>query len=143
MNTRHITRQITVATLFTATLAGQALATDLTVTVGPVKEASGHVMLAVYDSKETFRDTVLTAQRAPAVEGEMVFTFPDLEAGEYAVMVIHDINGNDKLDTNLLGMPSEPWGGSLQGKRVFAAPDWDDTRFSIADDDVSLAIALR
>jgi len=70
-------------------------------------------------------------------------TFNGLDAGEYAVMVFHDVNGNDKLDTNLLGMPSEPWGASLQGKRVFGAPGWDDTRFSVADTNVSIAIKLN
>lgn len=137
------TTSLAFATLMTASMVSQANAADLTVTVGPVETATGDVMLAVYNSKDTFRETVLTAKRAAATLGEMVFTFSDLEVGEYAVMVIHDVNGNDKLDTNLMGMPKEPWGGSLQGKRVFGAPGWDDTRFSLADTDVSLSITLN
>jgi len=58
-------------------------------------------------------------------------------------MVYHDVNDNAKLDTNLLGLPTEPWGASLQGKRVFGAPGWKDTRFELSESDFSLTIRLN
>ena len=137
------TTTLATASLVSAVLAGPVAAADLTVTIGPVKQSAGELMVAVYNSADTFSETALTAQRTPAKEGDVVVTFNGLDAGEYAVMVFHDVNGNDKLDTNLLGMPSEPWGASLQGKRVFGAPGWDDTRFSVADTNVSIAIKLN
>jgi len=73
----------------------------------------------------------------------MVFSFPDLASGSYAIMVFHDVNSNDKLDTNLLGMPKEPWGGSLQGKSVFGAPGWNDTKFELTDAGKSIDIMLN
>jgi len=58
-------------------------------------------------------------------------------------MVFHDVNENDRLDTNLLGLPSEPWGGSLQHKVNFRAPEWADTRFEIGDKNLLIDIVLN
>lgn len=130
---------IVVACAFTNSVS----AADLTVTISPVKTESGAVNLAIYDSEGSFRKTETVATRKAAVKGDMVFSFPDLASGEYAIMVYHDINSNDKLDANLLGMPKEPWGGSLQGKSVFGAPGWSDTRFTLTNDGKSITITLN
>lgn len=127
------------ASVFTST----ALAADLTVTISSVEKSEGEILLAIYDSEETFRKTESIATSKAAKKGDMVFTFPDLIAGTYAVMVFHDCNSNGELDTNLLGIPKEPWGGSLQGKSVFGAPGWSDVKFELTDTGKSLDITLN
>jgi len=42
--------------------------------------------------------------------GECVFT--GIKPGTYAVAVRHDANGNNELDANALGIPTEGWGVS-------------------------------
>ncbi len=134
----------TLLSLITASaLASTAMAADLTVTVTAVKKAEGEIMLAIYDSEGHFRKTESIATRKAAKIGDMVFTFPDLAAGNYAVMVFHDCNSNGELDTNLLGIPKEPWGGSLQGKSVFGAPGWSDAKFELTDTGKSINITLN
>lgn len=125
--------------LFTSSV----IAADLTVTIADVAMAEGQILLAIYDSEGNFRKTESIAARKPATQGDMVFSFPDLTEGDYAVMVFHDRNGNGELDTNLLGMPKEPWGGSLQGKSVFGAPGWSDTSFELTDAGTSITIRLN
>jgi len=129
--------------LLAATVSAPALSANLSLTIKPVKQSKGNLMVAVYNSKDTFQKNQLTAQRTDAVGGEMEINFNDLPAGEYAVMVYHDVNGNEKLDTNLLGLPTEPWGGSLQGKRGFGAPGWNDTRLELSTSDLSMTIELN
>jgi uncharacterized protein (DUF2141 family) len=137
----------TIAGITTLTAASvffsSATAANLTVTIADVATAEGEIMLVIYDSENNFRKTETIATRKPAIKGNMVFSFPDLTAGDYALMVFHDRNGNGELDTNLMGMPKEPWGGSLQGKSVFGAPGWSDTRFELADDGTSITITLN
>ena len=58
-------------------------------------------------------------------------------------MVFHDLNSNGKLDSNLFGIPKEPWGGSLQGKSVFGAPGWTDTQFELTDAGKTITIELN
>ncbi|MEM7376457.1 MAG: DUF2141 domain-containing protein [Pseudomonadota bacterium] len=142
MNT-HRPRRALRAALLAAVCAGTASAADLTITLDPVADSDGTVMLALYSSASSFRETLHAAQQAPAIAGTMQFTFSNLAPGDYAVMVMHDRNGNGELDTNLLGLPREPWGASLQGKRVFGPPGWEDTRFTVPADGYALSITLR
>lgn len=117
--------------------------TGLEVTVTDIKVTKGQIMLAIYDKESNFGHTRRFGSAQPAVEGEVTFKFPDLSPGNYAVMVFQDTNNNGKLDTNILGIPKEPWGGSLQGKKVFGAPDWSDVKFSLPQDGMALTIPLQ
>ena len=130
-------------TLIAAVWNTQAIASDLTVVVQTVSQSTGALMLALYNNEKDFGANPSQASRKAAIKGEMEFTFTDLDSGSYAVTLFHDINDNGELDTNLLGMPTEPWGASLQGNTIFGAPTWSDTRFDIADENLSLVITLK
>jgi len=146
MKSTPIVRMFTtaaMASLVSVAVSAPAYSADLNITITSIEESQGQLMLAIYDSKSTFGKTFLNGQSKMAVAGDMTFTFPDLPTGEYAVMVYHDQNNNGELDTNLLGIPTEPWGASLQGKRVFGAPSWKDTKFEVSDENFSLTVALN
>ena len=53
----------------------------------------------------------------------------DLPAGEYAILVIHDENSNELLDTNFIGMPKEPVGVSINPKK--SKPDYVKSKFTV------------
>ena len=56
--------------------------------------------------------------------------FEALPVGGYAVAVIHDENGNRKLDT-MLGIPREGFGFSRNPTIRFAAPKFAAARFTV------------
>ena len=70
-------------------------------------------------------------------------TFDNIPVGKYAVMLFQDTNGNENLDTNLLGIPSEPWGASLNGTRVFGAPKWADVKFDVPEDGAQITLSMN
>lgn len=108
-----------------------ALAADLAVTVDVKGAADGTIMIALYDSADTFRKTPVTGQSQPAAAGPNQFRFADLKPGEYGIALYLDRNRNGKLDTNLVGMPTEPYAFSREPKGRFAPPSWDDVKFSL------------
>ena len=56
----------------------------------------------------------------------MSFPLCGLSGASVALTLFQDLNGNGKLDANVLGMPTEPWGAS--GKPVaMSAPTWETT----------------
>lgn len=57
------------------------------------------------------------------------FTITDLPHGTYAFAVYQDINKNKKLDVNLVGYPSEPFGFSNNVRPRFSAPSFDACKF--------------
>jgi uncharacterized protein (DUF2141 family) len=60
--------------------------------------------------------------------GECVFAgnFP---AGDYAVTLFHDENGNGKFDSNMIGYPLEGYGFSNNVVPQFSAPTFDQCKF--------------
>jgi uncharacterized protein (DUF2141 family) len=55
----------------------------------------------------------------------------DLLHGEWAVVITQDLNDNDKLDKNLMGIPVEPYGFSNNVRPKFAPPAFDGCKFMV------------
>lgn len=53
--------------------------------------------------------------------------------GNYAIRLFLDINNNQKLDTNFLGKPIEPFGFSNNPKVRYRMPAWDKISFLVKD----------
>lgn len=71
------------------------------------------------------------------------YTVPNLQAGEYAVAVYADMNGNGKLDANFIGIPKEPVGVSRDAKAKFGPPKFADAAFKVGDSLVTMPIELK
>ncbi len=120
-----------------------ALAADLELKVTNIESGTGEILISLYSNEEAFRSEPLKTHRQAAQTGDIAVLLNDLPVGDYAVMLFHDINSNGKLDTNLIGIPKEPWGGSLNGTRVFGAPKWQDVKFTLPAEGVSVSIELQ
>ena len=57
-------------------------------------------------------------------------------------MAMHDENGNDKLDSNFMGMPTEGYGFS-NNPRVMRAATFDEARFNVPAAGTSIQIVLH
>ena len=117
------------------TLAAGSNAAELTVTVANIGQADGQLMIAVQDSALAFNGErpAVVSVILPAKPGSVSFTTNALAPGEYAVRVMHDENGNGELDSNLVGMPTEPWGFSNNATGAFGPPDWNAVKFTLED----------
>jgi uncharacterized protein (DUF2141 family) len=120
--------------LIWALLPSLASADALTIRVNGVPDDSGKLMLAVLGSEAAFTagdPAPVASILMPARPGTAALTLHDLPPGEYGVRVMHDRNGNDVLDTNLVGMPTEPWGFSNDAAGSFGPPVWKDVKFDL------------
>ena len=135
-------------TLALASLASLALAptaaraAELTLEIDPVTATTGTVQIAIYNSETNFRKEAVRSVKVTPVAGTLKVVIDQLPAGDYAVMLFHDVNGNDKLDSNLMGIPKEPWGGSVGNKAMFGPPGWNDARFMLPEAGVTVRIKL-
>lgn len=132
---RRITRAISLG-LCALAMSSVARADNLTVIIDNVEADQGSVMLQLLASEEQFDGTVPAqmSQMQGAQIGEMRFSFANLPAGVYGVQVIHDRNGNGKLDSNFVGMPTEPWAFSNNASGNFGPPSWQDVKFILKGD---------
>lgn len=125
-------------------LAPRASAADLTVTLHGVRAQTGAIRLAVVDSQAGWdgKATPVAGQTITPSGEQMTATIPGLAPGRYAVLVSHDENGNGKLDTNLIGMPTEGYGFS-NNPQVMRKPTFDEAGFELGADGATLRIDLR
>lgn len=72
---------------------------------------------------------------------ELVIT--NIPAGEYAIAVFADMNGNGVLDSNFVGIPREPVGISRDAKGKFGLPKFADAAFKMGDGVTALSIELK
>ena len=116
-----------------------AVADTLIVEVNNIKKA-GEIHVAVYDNIEAFEaDRGEKGGAAPGiVDGTIVMveagtsTFEyELPAGQYAVGIFHDVNLNNKMDNNFLGLPKEQYGFSNNTRGLFGPPSFEDTAFEL------------
>ena len=68
--------------------------------------------------------------------------FPALPYGDYAVAVIHDENGNAKLDT-FAGIPKEGFGFSRNPAIRFGPPRFAAARFEVTGDAQAQQVRMR
>jgi len=58
----------------------------------------------------------------------------NVEAGNYAIKIYHDVDSNGELNTNWMGMPKEPFGFSNDAKGTFGPPKFEDAVFELNGD---------
>jgi uncharacterized protein (DUF2141 family) len=126
-----------------AALAPAASAGDLELKVENVKSLEGEVRVGVFATADDFRKTAIREVKAPASGNPVAIRIAELAAGEYAIALYHDRNGNQKLDSNLLGIPTEPYGFSVAAGRSLGGPaNWEQAKFKLPPDGGSISIQL-
>jgi len=128
------------AALFTATCAGAA---TLTIEISDLKVAGGNVMVAVYDSSGQFLKRPAVAGSTPAAMTGNVMRFLDLPEGEYAIAVYHDANGNGKMDSNLMGIPTEDYAFSNNAVGKMGPPSYDQAKFALPAAGSTVRLTLK
>ena len=117
---------------------------ELAVTITDIRESQGLLMVSVVNTDAAWNNQAkpVVAQKIAAIKGEMTLDFPDLPPGKYAVQVMHDENGNNKLDANFLGIPSEGYGFS-NNPNVMRRAHFDEAVFEVGADKTVITIRLR
>jgi uncharacterized protein (DUF2141 family) len=121
--------------------ASIADAADVTITVQGIRDDQGQIMVAVCDEKHFLGNDCHNA-RAKAQMGAVVVTIADVAPGNYAVQVYQDENGNNRLDKNFLGIPTEPIGFSRDAQGNMGPPKFADAAVPVSNEPIRLDIKL-
>jgi len=73
-------------------------------------------------------------------EGKVIFS--DLRPGKYAVRFYHDENMNRKMETNLVGKPTEGYGFSNNVTERFSMPTFEKWLFDLAENKIVIIQAV-
>jgi len=138
-------KQLSVLFPVLVALTGSAQST-LTVTVTGFRDPKGQLLYSLFNRADGFPDQPGKAFRigaVPVTGAPASFTIGSLPAGEYALSLIHDSNGNGQLDKNSMGIPVESIGFSNNVLGAFGPPKFQRARFQLQTGKQELPIRLR
>ena len=116
----------------------------LKVKVSGISSKEGHLRLLVFNQKKGFPNQYTNAYRVLSQKRTsssiQEFTIQGLPKGTYAITALHDVNSNEKLDTNWIGIPKEPVGVSSYSPKM--KPSWKKAQFELTKNQ-TISIELK
>ncbi len=120
---------------------------SIEVQIQGVRSGTGQIACALFTGAEGFPGENGKARAlmfSPIDNGTGRCIFNALPAGRYAVSVIHDENKNQKMDTNLFGVPQEGYGVSNNKTYALSSPKWEESSLDLSQGQArSLTVQLR
>ena len=136
---------IALAVAFYAAPAFSESPSSVLIEVSGFKNTRGTLNCRLFTKAADFPDgDGIVTLRVPITGSNTSCSFSIVEPGTYAIAVVHDENGNGKLDKNFVGVPSEGYGVSNNKTYALSAPKWDESTFKLgATESKALQVKLR
>jgi len=137
----------TLPLIFGLLLAQPAFAetVSLSIVVDGIKHTTGSLGARVYTEDNWLSpEPVLTKMQAlPSdYKGGPLTIDIELEAGNYAFAVYHDVDASGAMNKNFIGLPAEPVGLSNDHRPRFGPPRYKKAELSISADTKTINITL-
>ncbi|MCM8556251.1 DUF2141 domain-containing protein [Sphingomicrobium sediminis] len=117
-----------------ASVASSAASASLTVEVYNVRNDKGEIRICMTQDVENFLDCRddpgAVKVQVPAFRDEGVIEVPELTAGTWVALLLHDENANGKM-SKALGIPKEGFGFSGNPAIRMGPPRAEDVRFDL------------
>ena len=108
-------------------------AATLTVNVSGFDVQEGNVMAALSD-EAGYGGKPLRGATEPVTGETVKLVFKDLPAGTYAIRMFHDVNGDGEMNTNVFGIPTEPYAFSNNASGTMGPAAWSKAKFEVTAD---------
>ena len=102
----------------------------LNIEVTEIRNNKGNIMLQLFDSTQK----VIKEEMREVKDNKCIITIENLKAGFYAVRYYHDENLSGKMETNLVGKPTEGYGFSNNVIGKFGPPPFKKWLFKVDSD---------
>jgi len=115
----------------------------LQIVINGFSSIEGEIKVALYNTEEKYMSESFMTVSAKVDASEVIVDFESIPHGEYSFSMYHDANSNGKMDTNMLGIPSEDYAFSNNANGRFGPPDYSVCQFKINQSSVSQKIKLN
>lgn len=113
----------------------------ITVVIDKIKNNKGNILIALHDESTFMKSEGLQHGQYKIENGKVVVSFNNIPQGEYAIMVLHDENENNRMDYDENMMPKEDYGMS-NNDMSFGPPQFANAKFILDNEDLELNIRL-
>lgn len=118
---------------------GKETGKSITVTIENITNNNGSVILGLHTEDTFMKGQGIMNAESKIVDGKITVTFKNVEAGSYAIMALHDENGNKRMDFQENGMPKESYGMS-NNPEMYGPPQFASAKFDLNNEDLDLKI---
>jgi uncharacterized protein (DUF2141 family) len=127
------------------TLSAETETGDLNVIIFGFENSEGTARIGLSNSEELWemQDTAYRGFIAEIINDSVNVIFENIPFGEYGIKVHHDEDGNNEMNTNFLGIPTENYGFSNNASGTFGQPDWEEAKFIFDSDNKIHTINLE
>lgn len=129
--------KIKISTLILCFVCTNICAQNLNIQINKIKNNRGSILVSIYNGEKGFpyqSTSSIKTFSVKSMQGSIEVTAKDLPAGQYAVALFHDADGNGKLSTNILGMPKEGYAFSNNASSFLGVPGFKDASFYLRRD---------
>ncbi len=119
--------------------------TAVSVIVTNLPSAQATLKLYFYNVKANFlvrNHYTLLKYLKPEGRQKIVYSI-QLPPGEWAIALTQDLNENDLVDRNLVGIPTEPFAFSNNIHPHFRVPTFDDCKFMVSGAATTVSISMK
>lgn len=115
---------------------------SLTLNFDITDKNKGQILFALYNSEESHMEETYKTSSAKIENNKARIVVEGLKSGFYSFSYFHDLDSDGVLDTNLVGIPKEPYGFSNNEKGRFGPPSFEDCKIKIVNN-TELNISIK
>ena len=123
----------TMVCLVTLFLSLQSFSQDIELNISNIESDEGKLIIELYQGADDFLKNPLERKIVPIHTNRAQYVFLNINPGEYAIGVIHDLDEDGELDT-FLKIPREPIALSNNVKPEFGPPEYEKAKFYLKKD---------
>ncbi|WKK85026.1 DUF2141 domain-containing protein [Marivirga arenosa] len=119
--------------------------TQLEIEIGEFRNEKGHILLSVFDNAEDFprnAENAVVNKKVKVNQKIHTISIDNLPEGDYAIVFLHDENGNEEMDTNFVGAPEEGYGASNDAVNMFSAPKYEEAKFTLGTEPLKIKMKI-
>ena len=112
---------------------------QITVNMENFSHDQGSVLIVLYDEAGFMTEKNIQAGKASIKQGKSSYVFTNIPEGTYAIVALHDTNGNQRMDFDANGMPVEGWATS-NNDMTMGPPSFEAAKFTLQEKDMELTL---
>ncbi len=122
--------------------AAPAFAGEVAVTLNGVQDKGGQMLISLQTRDQYMKPAGAAGTYGPAAPGKATFVIRDVAPGEYAVMVMHDANGDWQMQMGADRRPAEGWARSGPGGAGATPPTFDQVKITVPETGTEVSLDM-
>jgi len=107
-----------------------------------VKEGKGEILITLFNKENGFPEESALAYRTWKMTPGKTLVLNGIPAGKYAMAILHDLDNNQKMTYNILGIPQDGYAASPDGGSRLSKPRFKNAVFLHTSKGTDLTIPI-